>query len=772
MGSSKLELRMKSLLILALAGLACSYQPHHQYFATGQEYVYNYSGRILTGIPQIDSTFAGMSMEGQVIVQATSQNSFKMMMRNVKFGTFNDHLSGSSQQPTNWRNVQLESSSPLTSQYQQYMESPVEFTVEQGQFSTVKLNSEEPQWAVNFKKALVASIKVQQPKQSSQLPAPNRRNPRFWNVAKQDSEEQYYWTTMEEGMEGKCGNTYHVSELPEYMVTEYERGMLRPELCQGKKYYQVVRTKDMTKCQDRSIYLSSQGHKNCLIGNCQAVNTKQSQTRYYGCGESAHNMELHGMINEGELQHSVVAFNTETVVTGTKQILKLQEEYKQLEEQHTEAARQKLKYCSKKVEQSKSLDYTEFDVTYSSQLPREVYRWAKRTNMGVKAALYQYISYIGEETNQNKITVKLNINQQLNSLSMTVASPEDTTRYTNIRLPYQLNGMIPLVAGMNPAEQGYKALTGQSLMSQCVVGEGYVQTFDQKTYSYQLDECDHVVASDCSGDSDHSVMVLAKEVNGMKHITILSGQTKIQLSPAKAYSGNVEEYQLSVNGQEVSLQQNQQVTLSSQEQITAYYNEDKTVTISTPSSRINHSGKTVEIEEKGWADGSHCGLCGDYNNDRRADLKSPKKCIFKSSELFGKSYRSKSSQCSPLPQETVERIRSEEERCDQYETKRTPVTTIYSSGHGDSYSIKKHSYIYEKDQICISQEPVVQCTEDSIPKSMKKKTIKFVCLPEGRISKLYSERIERGESPQELKHQPVAFTAQMDQPVVCGPSQL
>merc|ERR1712142_642937 len=73
------------------------------------------------------------------------------------------------------------------------------------------------------------------------------------------------------------------------------------------------------------IYLSSQGHKNCLIGNCQAVNTKQSQTRYYGCGESAHNMELHGMINEGELQHSVVAFNTETVVTGTKQILKLQE---------------------------------------------------------------------------------------------------------------------------------------------------------------------------------------------------------------------------------------------------------------------------------------------------------------------------------------------------------------------------------------------------------------------------------------------------------------
>merc|ERR1712168_960215 len=421
-----------------------------------------------------------------------------------------------------------------------------------------------------------------------------------------------------------------------------------------------------------------------------------------------------------------------------------EEEYRQLEKQHTEAARQKLEYCSKKVEQSKSLDYTQFDVAYSSQLPREVYSWAKRTNMGVKAALYQYITYIGEETNQNKITVKLNINQEVKSLSMSVASPEDTTRYTNIRLPYQLSGMIPLVAGKNPAEQGYKALTGQSLMSQCVMGEGYVQTFDQKTYSYQLDECDHVVASDCSGDSDHAVMVLAKEVNGMKHITILAGQTKIQLSPAQAYSSNVQEYQLSVNGQEVSLQQNQQVTLSSQEQITAYYSEDKTVTISTPSSRITHYGKTVEIEEKGSADGSHCGLCGDYNNDRRADLKSPKKCIFKSSKLFGKSYRTKSSQCSPQSQQTVEEIKREEQECAQYETERTPVSSIFSSGQRDSYSIKKHSYIYKKDQLCISQEPVVQCSEGSIPKSMKKKTIKFVCLPEGRISKLYSERIEPG----------------------------
>ena len=36
----------------------------------------------------------------------------------------------------------------------------------------------------------------------------------------------------------------------------------------------------------------------------------------------------------------------------------------------------------------------------------------------------------------------------------------------------------------------------------------------------------------------------------MKHITILAGQTKIQVRPARAYSSQVEEYTVTVNGEE------------------------------------------------------------------------------------------------------------------------------------------------------------------------------------------------------------------------------
>merc|ERR1712126_750062 len=127
----------------------------------------------------------------------------------------------------------------------------------------------------------------------------------------------------------------------------------------------------------------------------------------------------------------------------------------------------------------------------------------------------------------------------------------------------------------------------------------------------------------------------------------------------------VEKFTIEVDGQEVPLKKHEKITLSSQsplEQVTAYWSNDNVVEIDTPHNRVKHQGKTVIVEEKSSADGSHCGLCGDYNQDKRADLKSPQGCVFKSRTLFGKSYRSKSDECRPLSQRT--RSKSERKKKD------------------------------------------------------------------------------------------------------------
>merc|ERR550519_2603839 len=287
------------------------------------------------------------------------------------------------------------------------------------------------------------------------------------------------------------------------------------------------------------------------------------------CEQYYVNVEGHSQVSEQQRQKSHNSKESQKCEVKSQEEERLrqkiktvtdEEEKKKVEKKHAKIALEKLKSCSKKTEQSRTVDSTEFDISYSQELPQQV-------------------------------KVQLNFNQEVNTVSLRVESPEDRTEYRDIRLPSQLQGVLPLVAGQNPAEQTYKALTGESYLSKCVVGQGYIQTFDRRTYSYQIDECDHVAASDCSGDNDHAVMT--KEVNGMKHITILAGQNKIEVSPAQAYTNQVEEYSITVNGEEQELIKNQKISLTSDKKISAHLTEDKTVVISAPSSRITHSGKTV-----------------------------------------------------------------------------------------------------------------------------------------------------------------------------------
>merc|ERR1712133_74531 len=180
----------------------------------------------------------------------------------------------------------------------------------------------------------------------------------------------------------------------------------------------------------------------------------------------------------------------------------------------------------------------------------------------LKAALFQYISELSQPTQNNKIQINLNLNSKINTVDVKVQTPEENVVLRNIRVPEQLRGICPFVAGQNPVEQTYKAITGSPLLGKCVLGQGYVQTFDKKTYSYQVDECDHLLVSDCSGNTDHGIF--AKEVNGQKHVTIYEGKTKIEVRPSEAHAGKVERFIIEVDGQEVPLKKHEKITLSSQ----------------------------------------------------------------------------------------------------------------------------------------------------------------------------------------------------------------
>jgi len=291
---------------------------------TGEENVYNYQGKILTGIPELEQTFAGMAIECEVLLQGQGFTAegpgngvFKIALRNIKFNNFNEKLSGP--EPLNWRTLVTPATSPVPEALKVFLESPVQGEMEAWKIKKVTLSADEPEWSVNFKKALVAAIKVQLP---ATMELPNQI-PRSHPMTHRHLPA--FWTVMEQGIDGVCENTYQVTEVPAYLVSEAEKALMKPEMCEGKKIFQVMRTRDITKCTERSLFVATRGHENCLVGGCNGVNGKVGMTRFLGCGTDTSDFQMHAIINEGEHQQNLLSFNTEKVMTGTRQVLALKE---------------------------------------------------------------------------------------------------------------------------------------------------------------------------------------------------------------------------------------------------------------------------------------------------------------------------------------------------------------------------------------------------------------------------------------------------------------
>ena len=182
----------------------------------GQEHVYAYSGRILTGIPELENVFSGLAIDCKVLLQAgqgrPGTNTFKVALRDVQFSNFNQKLNGPL--PLNWRTMVTPATAPVINAHKIFLESPVEVEMVNWEIKKVIISAEEPEWSVNFKKALIAAIKVQ-------LPLGNEHENRISREgvpAGAILAVPQFWTVMEQGVDGVCENTYQVTEIPEYLV--------------------------------------------------------------------------------------------------------------------------------------------------------------------------------------------------------------------------------------------------------------------------------------------------------------------------------------------------------------------------------------------------------------------------------------------------------------------------------------------------------------------------------------------------------------------------
>merc|ERR1712142_615998 len=118
----------------------------------------------------------------------------------------------------------------------------------------------------------------------------------------------------------------------------------------------------------------------------------------------------------------------------------------------------------------------------------------------------------------------------------------------NIRIPSILKGVFPislrtpfLFVGLNRLSQ---------IVPTCHVAPTHIKTFDSKTYSYQLNDCFHLLFSDSK--QSITVAVMARNINGVsKEVKILAGVAEILMTPISASGMKI---QMILNGQQEIVQ--------------------------------------------------------------------------------------------------------------------------------------------------------------------------------------------------------------------------
>ena len=108
----------------------------------------------------------------------------------------------------------------------------------------------------------------------------------------------------------------------------------------------------------------------------------------------------------------------------------------------------------------------------------------------------------------------------------------------NIRIPKEFNGILPLGLRKHLVSHLFQKLTHDQVISSCRIEPHTIGTFDQRTFKYQINDCNHLLFKDCSGKVP--IAVLARSESGPKSFKIVEIFSGVSHLVIKSKSQNTE----------------------------------------------------------------------------------------------------------------------------------------------------------------------------------------------------------------------------------------
>ena len=243
--------------LLGVGATAYSIQ-QQQHNTSEQQYRYKFVSSVYSGIPDIDSQYAGSRLSGEIVSQAYPRG-HRVQLQNLKFMNFNGQVEFEVNSDHTFADIKSPmSESEVPYEMKQHLETPYEIIYDQNMMiKELRVAADEPVMVTNIKKSLVQSQNYGWLK-GTQMVETNMINRNI----EDDRKLSPSFKVMEKTFQGECEVAYTVTKLPEYQVIEFENREQNPpaaEFCKGHDYYQVTKNVNFEECKQRPIYQRTVG---------------------------------------------------------------------------------------------------------------------------------------------------------------------------------------------------------------------------------------------------------------------------------------------------------------------------------------------------------------------------------------------------------------------------------------------------------------------------------------------------------------------------------
>merc|ERR1712180_556280 len=347
--------------------------------------------------------------------------------------------------------------------------------------------------------------------------------------------------------------------------------------------------------------------------------------------------------------------------------------------------------------------------------------------------------------------IQMRTNSMGKLVTLVVDANEQKTIAKNLRYSLPLP-MLPIQVRESAIVHAIERVTQYGLPTTCAIENNKVRTFDKMVYDYALNNCEHVAFRDCTANP--KVMVTLKKTPAQHIVKAVIDHNKYELELVRGGRGRTTGT-LKVNGQVMQ-------PMAKVAGRTSLF-EDKS------NRGVLH--EAVEVKTFQWAlRNLACGLCGDMNDEKTADLKSAGKCAMSQPKLAALSYMVEDSQCEGIPAQLKPVYQKEASECKKVEVVPAKVLDLFQHMQHQNKvsSMLKHIVIEMGQKICISKQQIKVCGSQGSPKGiMQQREVELFCLPKDREGMTMRQMAESGDKIERASSYPTESVAIVYEPEMC-----